>query len=148
MKITKISDFGIEFIKKLEGLRLEKYNCIAGYQTIGYGHKILPQEIFAQTISYVEAEHLLRKDLSNIECAVLKYITAELNQQQFDAISSFTYNLGVATLQRSTLRQKINYGSFVEAANEFLRWRYIKNKPSLGLLKRRKLERQLFIMQT
>lgn len=134
---------GIELIKTLEGFRAEPYFCSGGYLTIGYGHKLLPSDRF-NCITKEKAQKILEKDLLRTERAVLKQINAELSDDQFSALVSFTFNVGAAALQRSSLRQKINYGLYKEASKEFLKWIYAGGKKITGLVRRRKLESQLF----
>lgn len=140
------SNKGIDLIKHFEGFKPEPYVCAGGYLTIGYGHKLLPSDRF-QTITEERAEILLRKDLSRFERAVIKYITIPLSNDQFDALISFTYNLGAAALQRSSLRQKVNYEEFEEASKEFNKWVYAGGKRLSGLVRRRKIESQLFMSE-
>ena len=145
MKMHRItSNKGIELIKQFEGFKAEPYMCAGGYLTIGYGHKLLPSDR-CNILTEEKAEILLKKDLVRFERAVIKYITEPLGEDQFDALISFTYNLGAAALQRSTLRQKINYGEFEDAAKEFNRWVYAGGRRLAGLVRRRKIESQLFL---
>lgn len=139
----KTSNEGIELIKKFEGFKAQKYICAGGFKTIGYGHKLLPLENY-ERISLESAEELLLKDLIKFERAVIKYIEVEINNNQFDALVSFTFNLGPAALQRSSLRQKVNRKSFNEATIEFLRWVYVGTKRLNGLYQRRLAESILF----
>jgi len=134
---------GIELIKHFEGYSSTAYICPGGYNTIGYGHKIKPGENFTN-ISPWQAEDLLVRDLYYAERAVIKYIDSSLYNNQFDPLVSFTFNLGVAALQRSTLRQKINYGLHNECHDEFLRWSYARGRKLPGLIKRRNAESKLF----
>jgi lysozyme len=135
---------GIELIKFFEGFRDSPYICAAGYPTIGFGHKILSHENFKQ-VSLNDAENLLKQDLYIAERSVLRHISTILNNNQFAALVSFTFNLGGAALQRSTLRQKINYDLNEDSSNEFLRWIYAGGKILPGLVKRRKAEQNLFM---
>ena len=135
---------GIELIKNFEGFKAIVYICPGGYPTIGFGHIILNNENYKQ-ISYAKAEALLKQDIFIAEKAVLQQITTTLNDNQFAALVSFTFNLGGAALQRSTIRQKINYGIYEDAGPEFLRWVYAGGKISPGLIKRRKAEYDLFL---
>ncbi|RYE05747.1 MAG: lysozyme [Rickettsiaceae bacterium] len=137
------SQHGINFIKYYEGYKEKPYYCAAGYLTIGYGHKLLAREKYDH-VDNKTAHEILQKDLLLSEKAVLKYINAQLTDNQFDALVSFTFNLGPAVLQRSTLRQKINYLSYDEAALEFLKWVRAKGKILNGLVKRRFDESNLF----
>lgn len=85
-------------------------------------------------------------DLSKIEYIVQRNIQVELNQGQFDALISFTFNLGAASLQRSTLRQKINRYEHEDVPKEFMRWIYAGGKILAGLIARRKAEAEMYVM--
>lgn len=135
---------GIEMIKQFEGFGAEPYLCSGGYLTIGYGHKLLPSDRYNK-ITETKAELVLKKDLLRAERSVLKYINNSLSDDQFAALVSFTFNLGGAALQRSTLRQKINYDLYKEASKEFSKWVYAGGKKIPGLVRRRKTEKQLFL---
>ena len=135
---------GINLIKQFEGFRPKPYVCIGGFQTIGYGHKLLPHEKYPY-IDETEAELILTADLNKAERAVLKYINVLLSDNQFTALVSFTYNVGIAALQRSTLRQKLNYGDYLTAGEEFLKWIYASGRQISGLVIRRKIESALFL---
>lgn len=139
-----ITKQGLEIIKRLEGFKSEQYICSGGFLTIGYGHKILPSDKF-YSINKEKAEELLKNDLLKFERAVIKNINTSLDNNQFDALVSFTYNVGAAALQRSVLRQKINYGLYEEGAKEFVKWIYAGGKKISGLVYRRKIESQLFL---
>ncbi|MFK7967919.1 MAG: lysozyme [Rickettsiaceae bacterium] len=134
---------GIELIKSFEGLRTEPYVCAGGYLTIGYGHRLLPSDSYKK-ISPEKAVQILANDLCKVERSVLKYINAEINDDQFAALVSFTFNVGAAALQRSVLRQKINYGHYDDGAKEFLKWVYAGGRKITGLVRRRRLESELF----
>lgn len=137
---------GIELIKHFEGFKPEPYICAGGYLTIGYGHKLLPSDRYSK-ISEEKAEIILKKDLLRSERAVLKYINNSLSDNQFAALVSFTFNLGGAALQRSILRQKINYDLYKEASKEFKKWVYAGGKKLPGLVKRRRAEKKLFLSE-
>ncbi len=141
----KTSENGFKLIKNFEGLRTEAYICSAGLKTIGYGH-VLSANDNRHTITVEEAENLLAFDVNLAELAVLRNIRVELRQNQFDALVSFTFNVGPAALQRSTLRQKINRNEHDEAKEEFLRWIYTGKGISSGLIKRRKMESELYAL--
>ncbi len=146
MKLTHrfTNSRGIELIKFFEGFKPTTYICSGGHPTIGFGHKILSHENYKR-ISKIDAEGILKQDLFIAEKSVLRSITNILNDDQFSALASFTFNLGGAALQRSTLRQKINYGLYDEAGAELLRWIYADGRILPGLIKRRKAEYNLFI---
>jgi len=136
---------GLEFIKSFESFSPTTYICPAGYLTIGYGHVLLQGEYY-QGISMDTAEDLLRRDLMRAERAVIRNICQPLEQNQFDALVSFTYNLGCGALQRSTLRQKVNYGaSPAEVRYEFMKWVYAGGQKLAGLVRRRRAEGDMFV---
>lgn len=139
----KTSVKGIELIKRFEGFSPRRYLCAGGYATIGFGHRLLDNENYS-LITLNCAEEILLKDLARFELSVMKYITVELFDHQFDALVSFTFNLGPAALQRSTLRCKINSGNYSETHREFLKWIYAGGKRLNGLIKRRLAESELF----
>lgn len=142
--MQKVSGHGVKLIMKFEGLSATSYRCSAGYNTIGYGHVIQSHEVFDEPISNEEADRLLRKDMLLAQNGVLRYIKVPLVFYQFDALVSFTFNLGAAALQRSTLRQKINRGEYESAAHEFERWVYAGGKKLNGLVRRRLAESLLY----
>lgn len=133
-----------EIIKQSEGLRLEAYLCPAGVLTIGYGHTGSDVKEGSR-VSREEAENLLTRDLERFEKDILKMVKVELTQNQFDALVSFTYNVGSGALKGSTLLKKLNAGSYIEAADEFLKWTKAGGKELPGLVKRRRTERALFL---
>jgi GH24 family phage-related lysozyme (muramidase) len=137
---------GLALIKDFEGLRLEKYQDVVGKWTIGYGHLILPTESFPQPITGAQAGDLLRKDLAVSEAGVNKWVSMVLTQNQFDALVSFTFNLGVGNLQSSTLLKLLNQGQLQSAADQFLRWNKAGGKEVAGLTRRRIAERSLFLL--
>ena len=145
------SDRGLALIKAHEGLRLEAYPD-AGYgwdrATIGYGHTSQagpPIVTRGMKITAVQAEQILRDDLRKFEGYVTSAVHVPLNQHQFDALVSFTFNLGPGNLKSSTLLRKLNYGDYAGAADEFGRWNKSNGKVLAGLTKRRAAERALFL---
>jgi lysozyme len=139
----RTSDAGIELIKGFEGLRLDAYQDAAGVWTIGYGHT--GQDVRpGDTITEEEAERLLRLDLTAAELAVAKYVKVPLNQHQFDALVSWTYNLGAGNLKESTLLRLLNDAQYDHAAQQFGLWVHADRKKLPGLVKRRAAERFLF----
>ena len=138
-----ISETGIQLIKKFEGCALKAYKCPAGIWTIGYGHTYGVKE--GQTITKKEAEAFLRQDLLTFETFVSNLVTVAINQNQFDALVSFCYNLGPGNLRSSTLLKRINAGDFNGAAEQFDRWVYANGKKLSGLVKRRAAEKALFL---
>jgi lysozyme len=138
----KASQVCYDLIKAFEGLRLKAYQCHAGVWTIGYGHTggVLPDA----RISPAEAEDLLKRDVQPLEDK-LNALGLTLSQGEFDALISFAFNLGFATLRRSTLMKKLKAGDREGAANEFLRWTFSKGDHLPGLETRRTAERRMFL---
>ena len=139
------TDKGIFLIQAFEGFSAFPYRDVAGLWTVGIGHLIKSSETFTMPITQQEGEALLRKDLWTAERAVLRLIRVPLNDSQFDALVSFTFNLGSGSLQRSALRAKINRGEYEAAGDEFLKWIWAGKKKSKGLLRRRIAERGMFL---
>lgn len=133
-----------EIIKQSEGLRLEAYLCPADVWTIGYGHTG-KDVVEGMKITGGEAEKLLEGDLEKFEKDILKMVKVGLTQNQFDALVSFTYNVGGGALKTSTLLKKLNAGDYMGAADEFLKWTKAGGKELPGLVKRRRTERALFL---
>lgn len=140
----KTSQKGIDLIKKFEGTVLKVYKDAVGLPTIGIGHLIKKGEVFT-TITQQQAEELLAKDLKQFEEGVSTSVKVALTQNQFDALVSFAFNLGMGNVNSSTLLKKLNAGDIQGAANEFLRWNRAGNKVLPGLAKRRLAEKELFL---
>lgn len=145
------SERGLALIKQHEGLRLDAYPD-AGYgwgrATIGYGHTAQagpPGVVQGMKITASDAEQILRDDLRKFEGYVTSAVNVPLNQHQFDALVSFTFNLGPGNLKTSTMLRKLNYGDYQGAADEILRWNKSNGKVLAGLTKRREAERALFL---
>ena len=135
LNMNKINEEGLKLIKDSEGLRLEAYKCAANVTTIGYGTTIYPfsrQVKMGDTCTEEEAELYLRHDVGQFEDAVKDLIKVSLNQNQFSALVSFTYNLGAGNLKKSTLRQRLNEGDY-NVGNEFLKWNKAGGKVLNGL---------------
>lgn len=145
MKITKLSQKGLELIKQFEGLSLTPYVCAGGINTIGYGNtyytngkKVTLQD---KPITKEQAEELLKFSLSTYEKAVDSFCRDDISQSQFDALVSFAYNLGTGALQKSTLIKKVNANpKDVTIADEFMKWNKANGKVLVGLTKRRQAE--------
>lgn len=137
-----VTEEGINLIKRFEGFSPTIYICPGGYPTIGYGHVVLAheQDQFAKGITQAEATELLRKDVGVTERAVLRLISVTLTDGQFDALVSFTFNLGAGALQRSTLRRKVNRGEHESIPAELMKWVWAAGKRLTGLVRRRKAE--------
>lgn len=148
-KITKTSDRGIKLIKEFETFKSKPYLCPAGVPTIGYGSTYYPDgrkvKLSDPPITEEEASELLNNTLDNYELAVNRLCKVHLNQNQFDALVSFTYNLGEENFRTSTLLKKVNSNPSDPAiANEFARWVKSKGKTLNGLIRRREAESKLY----
>lgn len=139
----KTSKKGIDLIKQFEGCRLQTYKCSAGVDTIGYGHTgkdVQP----AMKITETQAEVLLSGDLTFFENGVNK-LGLPLSQNQFDALVSFAFNLGLGNLQSSTLLKKARINPTDKSIrNEFNKWVNAGGKRIEGLVKRRAAEANLY----
>ena len=143
--MRNITQNGLDLIKRFEGFSRTVYFCPAGYPTIGYGHVVKDDEDFSAGIDESQAEELLRQDAQIAERAVLRLINVPLTDGQFDALVSFTYNLGGGALQRSTLRRKINREEHAEVPEQFMRWVWAGGRKLKGLVRRRAAEGGLYI---
>ena len=155
----KVSDKCIRMIRHHEGVRFRPYHCPAKLWTIGVGHVLYPGQgalpldqrqdfqLQAQddrTFSAEEVDGILRSDLARFERGVAVQCPVELTQGRFDALVSFSFNCGLGTLQRSTLRQKLLRGETEAAADEFLKYTIGGGKILKGLVNRRNDERALW----
>jgi len=139
---------GIELIKEFEGLRLRAYLCPANVPTIGYGTTVYPTGRKVQVgdqITAEQAEEYLRSDLRAFERNAESMLRVSVNENQFAALVSFSYNVGSQALRRSTMLRFINDNRFADAAGEFARWNMAAGKPLAGLTRRRAAERELFL---
>jgi lysozyme len=141
-----VTDEGLALIKRFEGFSPTIYTCPGGWPTIGYGHVVLEAERdrFANGIGEDEAEDLLRRDVRIAERAVLRLIRVPLADGQFDALTSFAYNLGSGALQRSTLRRKVNRGEHGAVPAELRKWVWAGGRKLKGLVRRREAEAALY----
>jgi lysozyme len=138
----KASGNAIALIKEFEGCRYRAYDCPAGVCTIGYGHT---EGVYSgMTISQDDADRFLAQDIEKVEKAINQSILVKLNQNQFDALVSFVFNIGISAFYKSTLLQKLNLGAFRVIPYEMNRWCNIKGKFSKGLQNRRNREVALF----
>jgi len=137
-----ISREGIALIKKFEGCELQAYKCPAGVWTIGYGHTKDVKE--GDRINKDEANHLLEEEMIEYESYVNDMVDVELNQNQFDSLCSFCYNLGPHNLKSSTLLKVLNDKKYHEVPAQIKRWNKAGGKVLDGLVKRREAEALLF----
>lgn len=140
----KTSINGISLIKKYEGSKLKAYRCPANVLTIGYGHT--GKDVFeGLIIDQKKADELLIKDLEKFEKQI-NSLSLSVNQNKFDALISFTYNLGFGSLQKSTLLKKIKENpNDVTIKDEFMKWTRAGGKVLQGLVNRRKSEYELYV---
>jgi lysozyme len=140
-----INDRGLALIKQFEGCELTAYRCPAGILTIGYGSTgkhVKPGMVITQP----EAEALLKRDLARFETGVNAMVEGvPTTSDQFSALVSFAFNLGLANLLKSTLLKKHRRADFKGAADEFLRWNRAGNRILAGLTRRRAAERRLYM---
>ena len=137
-----VTDDGLALIKRFEGFAPEIYVCPGGWPTIGYGHVVRDdeRERFVDGIDEATAEGLLRRDVEAAQRSVLRLIRASLDDGRFDALCSFTFNLGAGALQRSTLRRKVNREEHDAVPDEFRRWVWAGGRKLKGLVRRREAE--------
>lgn len=147
----KMGRKGLSLVKSFEGLYLKAYKCPAGVWTIGYGHTgtVDGRPIRSgMKISEKKAEELLKKDMATFEKAVRSAVKVKINQNQFDALVSFSFNCGAGALRSSTILKMVNRKKFITAARHFEDWCKAtvngKRVVLTGLLRRRKAEAALF----
>lgn len=149
----QISKKGLDLIRSFEGY-LRKlpdgsciaYRCPAGVWTIGWGCTEGVKEGMRWTKA--EAEEALRREIAKHEMAVTRLVTVDLNQNQYDALVSFSYNVGSGALGKSTLLKKLNRRDFAGAQAEFMKWNKAGGKQLRGLSRRRAAEAELFATRT
>lgn len=142
--MRNITEDGLRLIRRFEGFSAMLYLCPAGYLTVGYGHVVKNPDAFRQPITEDEAAEILAVDVGTAERAVLRLISVPLTDGQFDALVSFTFNLGAGALQRSTLRRKVNREEDEDVPAEFLRWVWAGGRKLNGLIRRRQAEAALY----
>lgn len=156
-----VSKKALAMIRHHEGVRTKPYQCPAKLWTIGVGHVIDPNHGklkieervglpcppgWNRTFTMEEVDAILAKDLERFERGVLKFCPAAgARQGWLDALVSFSFNVGLGTLQRSTLRQKFNRGDTAGAAEELMKYTKAGGKVLRGLVNRRKDEQALFL---
>lgn len=158
----KMAAATLPMIKHHEGTRYKAYRCPAMLWTIGVGHVLYPEQgklpmdqrknfplrpNDARTFTKEEVDQILEQDLQRFIVGVQRYCPDGLNENRLGALVSFAFNVGLGTLQRSTLRQKHNRGDFEGAAEELLKFSKAGGKVLPGLLKRRNDERALYLAE-
>ena len=149
----QISPEGIRLIKSFEGYHTRlpngdcaAYLCPANVPTIGYG--CTEGVRLGMVWTEVQAEAELRRELAKHENAVRRIVTVDMNQNEFDALVSFSYNCGAGALEKSTLLKKLNQGDRLSAAQEFRKWKRGGGRVLNGLVARRERETALFLKPT
>jgi lysozyme len=140
----QLSAAGLDLIKGFEGFRSQPYTDVAGFLTIGYGHRIVPPELFPNGISQPQAVAMLSRDVAAAERAVPRLVKVDLTQGQFDALVDFCFNLGAGRLASSTLLRCLNAGRYDAAAEQLLLWDLAGGEVNLGLKARREAEVRLW----
>lgn len=141
--IAGVAASGIALVAYYEGYRPQAYVDPVGIVTVCYGHTATAQ--LGQKFTKEQCDALLRKDLQAAEAAVQSSVKVALSQTQYDALVSFTFNVGSGNLRSSTLLRRLNAGDYCLAAREFPRWNRAKGKVLPGLTKRRLAEQALFL---
>lgn len=145
----RISDEGLEFVKKHEGVIDHVYLDPVDLPTVGVGHLLSPYEEdlwpVGTKLTRDQIDILLREDVREAEECVSESVTSDLDQSQFDALVSFVFNVGCGAFKKSTLLRLLNAGLIEDAAEEFQKWRMAKGKVLPGLVKRREAEKALFL---
>ena len=138
----KLSSLGLALLEFIEDFRATAYQDQGGVWTCGFGHTG-PDVHEGTTCTPEQASGWLAADVSRAELAVMRAVDVALTQHQFDALVTFTYNAGAGAFEHSTLLKLVN--AHQPAADEFLKWDHVAGKPNAGLLRRRKVERALFL---
>jgi lysozyme len=148
---TSSTDIAGDLIKNFEGLSLSPYYCLGGRKTIGYGHVLRKGEEqypLNLQITQKQAEELLKQDIEGARAALRKHCRVPLSARQEAALISFIFNCGSGAFQASAMRQKLERGEYLLAAEEFPRWVYAGGVKLAGLIKRREVERKIFLAGT
>jgi len=167
--MRQINQAGLNLLKSFEGLRdgnkatpntFDPYLDPVGIWTIGYGHAMSlsgnflrgekdrssATSLFPDGLTMVEVEQLLQKDLARFRIAVESHIKVPLTDNQFSALVSFSFNVGIGGFTSSTLSRLLNGGNYEAASRQFARWNKAGGKVLNGLTRRREAERRLFCM--
>ena len=142
--MNRVSAAGLGLIKRFESFQAKVYRCPAGYQTIGYGHLIRRGENLPEVLTKGAADDLLLRDVALVEASLSRLISVPLQTNQYDALASFTFNLGGGALQRSSLRHKVNRQEHDEVPGEFMKWIMADGRKLKGQFLRRQAEVELW----
>lgn len=135
----------VPFIAEFEGLRLKAYRDPVGIWTIGYGHTqgVRPGDVWTRE----QAEEALRSEVAKFMTGVEELVDVPLTLNQLAALTSFSYNVGLGALRRSSLLKRLNEENYAAAANQFLRWNRAGGRVLNGLTRRRRAEKELFLRE-
>ena len=152
MRITAVSDDCVDLVKKFEGFSSKPYLCPAKVPTIGYGTTIYPNgqrvRLTDKNITEKEAKDILKHELNEFSKRVDAITVDTINQSQFDALTSFAYNIGTGALRTSTLLKRVNAKTDDKnIRSHFMRWVNANGKPLNGLINRREAEADLYFKQ-
>ena len=139
-----VNDAGVRLVQEFEGCKLDAYRCPAGIPTIGYG-ATGPDIRMGMTWTQEQADERLADDLSKFSDGVDRLVRVPLTGNQFAALVSFAYNVGLGALAGSTLLRKLNAGDYQGAADQLPRWNKGGGRVLSGLVRRRAAERELFL---
>lgn len=149
MKVNAISAKGLNLIKQFEGFLAKPYKCPAGIPTIGYGATYYPNGLKVtmsdKVITEGQASTMLMNMLRTYEKSVDSFCRDDINQNQFDALCAFAYNVGINALKNSTLLKKVNKNPNDPTIRaEFLKWNKANGRALNGLTNRRIAEADLY----
>lgn len=140
----EVNDAGVTLVREFEGCRLDAYRCPAGIPTIGYG-ATGPDIRMGMRWTQEQADERLAEDLARFAAGVERLVQVDLTDNQFAAIVSFAFNVGLGALRDSTLLRKLNAGDYEGAADQLPRWNRGGGRVLAGLTRRRAAERDLFL---
>lgn len=143
-----LSTAGLDLLKRSEGFRTQTYADIAGFRTIGFGHRLSPGETYPNGISLAQGETLLAADILIAESAVSRLVRVPLSQGQYDALVDFVFNLGAGRLASSTLLRYLNGEKYDDAAWQLLAWDHAGSQENIALKTRREAEFHLWSPST
>jgi len=138
----KISEDGLELIKKFEGCETSAYQDSVGVWTIGFGHTKDVEE--GQTCSIEDAESMLADEMDEYEGYINNMVKVDLQQHEFDSLVAWVYNLGPTNLNESTMLKVLNGGQFDRVPDEMNRWTRAGGEILEGLVRRRQAESLMF----
>ena len=140
----EVNEAGVRLVQEFEGCRLDAYRCPAGIPTIGYG-ATGPDIRMGMVWTQEQADERLAEDLARFAAGVERLVQVDLTDNQFAALVSFAYNVGLGALRDSTLLRKLNAGDYLGAADQLPRWARAGGRIMPGLTRRRAAERDLFL---